>query len=454
MRTSAKPAPGASLLAAACGLIFGCATTQQPAGLVQPRRSPDMRKVKHVDVPLIEHRLTPEEIADREARARTACHEKLSSIAAMPAAQRTFANTVDALEQAVMDYLDTTQRLGILKELHTDEKVRRAAGEVEEAAGKYLVALSARRDLYRAVQAWVDGPGRTEELDPQQQRLLELTLRELKRSGHRLNDEQLAELVRLRTRMAELGMQFQRNLNENTDSVEFEEAELAGLPEAFVKRLKKAPNGRTIVTTKTPDYVAFMENARNEAARRRLYVAYMSREAGTNIPILKEVLALRHQAARLLGYEHHADYVTEDRMAKNARNVAEFLASLRTQLKPRRDQDFGKLTALKRTETNRPDAVLEPWDVTYFFSQLKKRDYALDNEKIREFFPMQTVLSGMYRVYETLFGIEIAEPSLYPELIAEYALAPSEEGAGRGGDAAIDKLLAMRQAARKAKDFA
>ena len=378
-----------------------------------PPRSPSqgfaMTRVPRGAAPPLEHRLRPEQILQRLQAAEADCDRALAALAGLPDASRTFANTVEALEQAREDYSDAAQRLGVLKDVHPDHAVRQAAALAEESAGKYLIKIASRRDLFRAVDAWATGNGAREVLDLEQRRLLELMRREFRRNGLELPDDKLARLVSLRTRLAELATDFSRNLNENADRIEVTDAELKGLPAAYVDRLSKAKSGARLVTTKYPDYYPFMDNAVSAQARRRLYLAMESREATRNLPLLKEALRLRDEAARLLGYPSHADFVAEDQMAGDARKVVAFLDSLQKGLKPRRDADLARMLALKRDETGEPAAFLDPWDVAYYLNQIKKRDFELDGERIREFFPVGAVLKGMFRVYQTLFDLDIRE---------------------------------------------
>ncbi len=408
--------------------LASCASAQHVS---TPDRSGPMPTVPRVAVPLIDHRLSPEQILQKSQAAEADCERALAAIAALPDGARTFSNTVEALEQAVDDYSDAAGRLGILKDVHTDEKVRAAAGTAEENYGKYVVKIASRRDLYGAVKAWQAGVGKHEALDAQQQRLLDLTLRDFRRNGLELSDKDLQRLVAVRTRLAELATEFQRNLNENADFVEMSEKDLEGLPAAYVARLARSKTGGYLVTMKMPDYVPFMEGAKNGEARRRLHQVRDSREATRNTALLREAVKLRDEQARLLGYATHADYVTDDLMSKNAKAVADFLSSLQAKLKVRRDQDLAKLTALKRAETSDPKAELNLWDVAYYLNQLKKRDFALDTERIREFFPAETVLSGMFKVYETLLGIqikEVASPDVWAPEVKLYEIR--DEGTG------------------------
>ncbi len=390
------------------GLSLACATAK-PAGKsgAEPAASPAMPQ--RVQVPLIDHHLAPAQIAERLQAAQAECDKALAALVAVPDAQRTFANTPEAMELALDSYGDTAGRLSILKDIHPDEKVREASAQAEETAGKYMVQIASRRDLYRAIKGYLANAGTKEPLDEQQKRLLELTMRDFRRNGLELPDDKLARLVALRTRLTELSTEFSRNLNENVDSIQVTQAELAGVPEPLVQRLKKAADGRVIVTTKYPDYIPFMENASSGEARRRLYVAFQSREAARNLPLLQEALTLRDEEARLLGYPNHADFVTEDQMARTSKTVATFLADLKEKLRPLRDRDLSKMTELKRQQTGDKSAKVDPWDVAYYLNQIKKRDFALDGEALRDYFPAQTVLEGMFKVYETLFSIDIRE---------------------------------------------
>ena len=331
-------------------LAAGCAARQATSG------APELTKgeLPRVAVPLLEHRLTKAQIHARLDDEQATCERALAALAALPDRDRTFANTVEALEQAVAEYQDVSGRLSILKEVHPEASVREAAEEVEEQAGRYLVAVASRRDLYQAVKAWQARAGRAEHLDAEQGRLLELTLRDFRRNGLALKEAERQRLVDIRSRLTELSTEFERNLDENQDAIEVSQEELAGLPADYVERLKRTDRGRYIVTTKYPDYTPFMENAKSGEARLRLYRAFRNREAAHNLPILTEAIGLRDEAARLLGYGSHADFVTEALMAGSAARVKGFLEDLREKLKPLRDAELPAAHRAEATGDGRP----------------------------------------------------------------------------------------------------
>jgi thimet oligopeptidase len=259
------------------------------------------------------------------------------------------------------------------------------------------------------MKGYLDHAGKTEALDAVDHRLIEITMRDFRRNGLELSDQDRAKLIQVRSRLAELQTAYSSNLDNDTTSTEFTRRELAGMPASFLARLKKAKDGKYIVTTKYPDYYPMMENAKREATRKREYLAFNGREAAKNLPLITEAVALRDQAAKLLGYKTHADYVTETRMAKDAATVATFLSRLRTELLPGRDALNAHMLKLKRAQTHNPKAELQVWDWRYFMNQIRKTDYSVDDEAIRAYFPADKAMAGMFKVYSTLFHVTFTQ---------------------------------------------
>ncbi|HEX9576209.1 MAG TPA: M3 family metallopeptidase [Myxococcales bacterium] len=386
-------------------LVASCATL---SGSHESRGPWSFASTQPVDVPPLRTRWTPEEVKAACDQSEKVADAKLLEVVAIPDAQRTFANTADAIEQITTDWGDVASRVSFMKDIHTDAKVRAAAAACEEQAGKYAVRLAARKDLYLATKNWLEGPGKSEDLTAEQRRLVELAMREFKRAGLGLPDAEREKLVQLRSRLAELQTRFATNLDEDTTSIELSKDELPGMPESYLARLKpgSAP-GKVIVTTKYPDFFPLMENCRNEETRNKMERASMSRgSARGNVKLLDEAIALRDEAAHMLGYATHADFVTEVRMAKNGRAVAEFESKLQGRLKSRLAADTAKMEALKAADTGAAKAVINSWDWRYYLNQLRKRDYALDDEQIRAYFPADKVMAGMLDVYSRVLSVE------------------------------------------------
>jgi thimet oligopeptidase len=411
------------------------AVATPPAAPAAAERAPlvhtPFARLAAVDTPDLRFDYTPEQLDQACADAEHAVDAKLAEIVAIPDAQRTFANSFGAAEQALADYGDASGRLSFLKEIHPDAKVREAAARCEERAGKHFVELGARKDLYLAMKGYLEHAGKTEPLDAIDHRLIDLAMRDFRRNGLELSDADRTKLIQLRSRLAELQTQYSANLDNDTTSIEVTPGELAGLPKAFIARLTKTKHGKLVLTTKYPDYYPVMENARQEGMRQREYLAFNTREADKNLPLLTEAIKVRDEAARLLGYKSHADFVTETRMAKSAATVASFLSKLQQELVPGRDSLDAKMLALKQADTHDPHAKLFAWDWRYYMHQIRKKDYALDDEAIRAYFPADKVMAGMFQVYSTLLHVtfdEVKDAKVWADGVKLYEVHDAPSG--------------------------
>lgn len=389
-------------------LLLAAAACAPKATTKDPVTAPTAAVRKTVDVEPLRTNLAPDALAAACEKAEKDTDARLAKVVAIPDASRNFDNTLLELENATADYAETVARLAFMKHVHTDAKVREAGGACEERAGKYAVQLGARKDLYQAVKGWQAGS--KEKLDLEQSRLVEITMRDFRRNGLELSDAEREKLVKIRQRLTELESKFSTNLGEDKSSIEVTAKELDGLPQDFIASLKKAKNGKLVLTTKYPHYFPVIENCKVEATRKKMEIAMMNRGGGKqNIGLLDEAVELRRQAANILGYPTHTDFVLEPRMAKNAKTVDEFLTRMRSGLKPGLAELTAKMQALKAAETGDKNAKIHAWDWRYYQNLIKQRDYAIDDEAVREYFPTDKVMAGMFDVYARLFGIEMRE---------------------------------------------
>ena len=339
---------------------------------------------------------TPADVASACEQAEKDTDAKLAKLVAIPDDKRTFKDSFEAMDLVTGDYFETAARVTFMKEIHPDAKVRDAASECAERSGKYAVNLGARKDLYVAMKGYLANAGKKDKLDAEQQRLVELTMRDFKRNGLELSDDDRKKLVDVRSKITELETKYSKNLNDDATKLAVTAADLDGLPADFIAGHPKE------LSTKYPDYYPVMENAKKESTRKKMEIAFENRGGKENLKLLDDAVALRAQAAHLLGYKTHADLVAEDRMAKSAATVDAFLARMKKGLEPALASDTKKMEELKKGKIN-------AWDWRYFMNQIKKRDYAIDDEKVRAYFPADKVLKGMFQVYSTLFGIELKE---------------------------------------------
>jgi thimet oligopeptidase len=155
-----------------------------------------------------------------------------------------------------------------------------------------------------------------------------------------------------------------------------------------------------------PQFKPIMDYCENEQTRHKMWLAYKRRAGTANVRVIEQILKLRAEAADLLGYDHPADYETEIKMTRNADAVVEFYRKLRPLVRKKALRDFEELVAAKRRHTGDRDAKFYAWDTDFYLNRIKKEKYAVDSELVREYFPLDAVLDGLFSITQNLYGLE------------------------------------------------
>lgn len=342
-----------------------------------------------------------------EAIARA--NASVAQIVAIPSKDRTFANTVGAIDDAAATFEQDTSLLIFLSNVHPDASVRDASQVAEQKAGDFLVDLGKREDLYNAVKDYVGNhPEEVSSLTGEKKRFLDFTLRDYRRAGMDLPAAQRERLTQVQKEITRLGIEFNKNIAEDTPTVYLSKQELMGAPESLIKSFPQN-DGVYVVGLSNPTYMPLMETCGNETTRQKLWMAWRRRGGKKNIEVLEKAIKLYAEQAQILGYAHCADFMTETRMAKNYATVQKFYATLKPLVRKKAEADMAEFTAFKRQLTGDPKAELMPWDYFYIKAELSKSKYAVDNEKVREYFPMDKVIDGLFNVTQSLYGLEFRE---------------------------------------------
>ena len=327
----------------------------------------------------------------------------LDRIGVLKPREVTFENTVRALDDVGYEISLTEDRLSLLKEVSTEAAVRDAATDALKELQEWVVGLDYREDVYRALKAYAETKPR---LKGEDAKLLAETLRDFRRAGLELPKAKRDEVERMRKELSRLTTDFESNVTKARKAVKFTKAELEGVPESFLAQTKTGEDQYTVMANITWHYISVMDNARGEETRKRLITEHDNLARAENIPLLEKILVLRDDIAKALGYKTWADYVTEVKMAKTADAAIEFLSQLKTGLQPKFDSELEEFRKIKVKETGDPKAQIRIWDWRYFSNQLKKERYTVDAEQLRDFFPYQRVLEGMFALYQRIFGLK------------------------------------------------
>ena len=213
-----------------------------------------------------------------------------------------------------------------------------------------------------------------------------------------------ARLHAIDDELTQLGQQFSKNLAEDVRAVAVEPARLAGLPRDWFAAHAPGPDGTVRVTTDYPDYNPVMAYADDDGLRRDLYVAARSRGGEANEDLLRRILILRAERAHLLDYADWADYVTEDKMIKSGARAGEFIDRVWQLARPRAARDYDEL--LRELAERSPGATaVADWQKVWLETQVKKRRYQVDAERVRQYFPYAQVLDGLLEITATIFDL-------------------------------------------------
>ena len=282
--------------------------------------------------------------------------------------------------------------------------------------------------------------------------------------GADLQGEAKARFAWLQERQAELGQKFSENALDATDaySLVVPAESLRGVPPDVLEATAAAAQADGLdghkLTLKLPCYFPVMQFAEDASVREQLYKAYVTRASDQaaeafqrfdNTAIMVELLALRHEEARLLGYRHYADVSLVPKMAESPEQVAAFLRDLAQKARPFAEQDLADLRAFAADQLGLADP--QPWDWAFVGEKLKEARYAFSEQEVKRYFPLGKVLTGLFQIVETLFEVAIRpdqgpvwhpQVQLYrieragangPQLVGQFYLDPSARNGKRGG---------------------
>ncbi len=337
----------------------------------------------------------------------------LQSIYTIPSQRRTFENTMLALDDMYNDLLGVYSCIYLLSNSHPDKDIRTASSEQVAVLSKYNNELGLDEELYRSVKEYAK-TNEAQQLTGYKAKFVTETVRSFERNGFALSREKRNELKAIQDKASDLSLSFNKNIADHKDSLVVSEQEMEGLQEDY-KASHKRPGGTYTIGLSYPDYQPFMKYATSESARKALYIKYNNRASNKNLDVLKDMLIERQRMASLLGYKTFAQYQVEERMVKKPEVVWDFENSLIDKVKVKAKMDYDELLEVKRKHRNDPGAsVINPWEASFYNNLLLIEKYQLDQEEVKEYFELNTVLDGLFTVAQTLFSVKFNEVSNPP----------------------------------------
>jgi peptidyl-dipeptidase Dcp len=343
----------------------------------------------------------------------------------------TFDNTIAALDYSGARLDAVSNIFNNIKSANTSDEMQSIARELVPLRSAHTSNINLNADLFERIKTVYDQRD-TINLTEEQEMLLEKTYKRFIRSGASLNEEDKANMRKIDEELSMLSLQFGDNLLEETNNYQLiidNEEELGGLPDGVIAAAAEAAkaaglDGKWVFTLHKPSWIPFLTYAGKRELREEIYKAMYNRgnrdNEFDNKEIINKTIKLRTERAKLLGYENHADFVLEERMAKSDQNVYDLLMKLWTPAVKMAKEEAAMMQDMIDRENG--GFQLASWDWWYYAEKIRREKYDLDDEKLREYFSLEDVTTGVLDVINKLYGITFERrndiPVYHPDVIA------------------------------------
>jgi len=317
---------------------------------------------------------------------------------------KTFKNFVKPMEMMEEHLEQFFTPLSHLNSVNNSDKTQEVYTESLPIITEYSTKLSQNLEIYKAYKT-ID-KDEEKSLNVEQKRVLELNIQNFELSGAHLDEKTKTRLQEINIKLSELANNFSQNLLDATNNYEkiiTNIDDVDGIPKSDLESAKFEDDGEVKYrfTLQMPSYIAYMTYGKNREIREELYKAYVTR-APENGEIIDELLALKDEMSKLLGFDNYAQYSLESKMAKDENSVLHFLEKLVTNSKAQAKEELKEVEDIAKHK-------LESFDTAYYSEILKKEKYAIDEELYRPYFEQTRVVDGMFNFLEKLFGIRFEE---------------------------------------------
>jgi peptidyl-dipeptidase Dcp len=327
----------------------------------------------------------------------------------------TFENTIAALEKSGELLDKVTSVFFNLNSAETNSEMQALAQEISPKLVEHKNNVLMDAELFKRIEHVYQHENR-DRLTEEQKTLLDKTYKSFARNGARLGKKDQEKLRKIDAQLSKASLKFGEHVLEESNSYELvieNEQDLQGLPGGAVEAAKQLAQERGkpqawIFTLDYPSYIPFITYCENRSLRQQIHHAFGSKafqkNPQNNEALILEMVKLRAERAELLGYETHAQFVLEERMAEDPQKVEDFLTDLQNKAMLAAQSEFERLE--KYAQDMDGIDVLQKWDASFYSEKLKKELHALDDEALRPYFKLENVVQGVFDTAEKLFGIQ------------------------------------------------
>ena len=350
----------------------------------------------------------------------------------------TFKNTIEALDYTGIQLERITSIFFNLNSAETNDQIQKIAQEVSPLLSDFKNDLLLNEKLFQRVKQVYDFRSSLS-LNTEQKMLLEKQYKGFARNGANLSEKDKEILRKIDGKLSKLKLKFGENLLLETNKFYLHitlEKELSGLPDGLIEMAAQTAKEKKmtgwVFTLDYPSYVPFVTYSNQRELRKKITIAFGQRafknNENDNQSLVLEIVNLRHQRAKLLGYPSHAHFVLEERMAKTPEKVLKFLTELLERAKPAALSEFKKLEEFAK-ELDGIDQ-LEKWDAAYYSEKLKQKLFDLDDEKLKPYFKLENVIEGVFEIANKLYQLnfkEVFNLDIYHEDVKTYEVTDQKK---------------------------
>ena len=328
----------------------------------------------------------------------------------------TFKNVIEALAFSGEKLEVVSSVFFNLNSAETNDEIQKIAQEVSPILTEYSARISQNEKLFEKINK-VYTEKEKYNLNEEQQMLLTETYKGFVRSGALLNDTEKERFKNISIELSSKSLLFGQNVLAETNNYFkhiSDESELVGIPEAILEQYRQEAKERNldgfVVTLQYPSFLPFMTYAENRRLRKELALANGKKsfhnDEFDNQNLIKEIIQLKQEKAKLLGYKTYADYVLEERMAKEPKKVKIFLNELLDKAKPYAEKEIEELKKLAKADGIEQ---IESYDHTFYAEKLRKQKFDIDDEELKPYFQLEKVQEAVFGLAKTLFGLDFVE---------------------------------------------
>lgn len=331
----------------------------------------------------------------------------------------TWVNLMQPLEEMTDEFNQIWSPISHLHSVRESDELRKAYNATLPIITKYHTELAQNEKLFNAI-ASIENNTDKSNLNPAQNKIIQNDIRDFKLAGIHLAHDKKKRLAELQMQLSQKMTEFSENVIDATQAWSLhitDEKLLEGLPaqslQLVIDNAKKRGLEGYVLTLDFPCYSTAIKFLRNRDLRKTLYEAYSTRasdrgpNANTwdNTPIIAEILKIRHEIAKLVGFNNFAEYSLATKMAKTPKEVLSFLHDLLTQSKSMATKEYAEVKQLALKEDGITD--FQAWDMPYYSEKLCESTFHFSQEDLRCYFPIEKVLNGMFALVNKIYGLTI-----------------------------------------------